>query len=207
MNKLGIQIILGLILMLSMSCSSTNKTIWIAPYTQPCTAGVMKKDCMLVKWEENQQDWEYFYNEIEGFDYEANFLYEIEVLVEEVPNPPMDASSLKYSLEKLVSKQAQKKFSVEEIIEFLKAEDLILKPRGHSDEEIANTPSYQPKLVEETKYSYTIVSETYEPVTYEGDCANTNGCTPVRKRFIEVNAYTKEIIEKREDLELVPNYE
>lgn len=52
-------------------------------------------------------NWEFFYDSIEGFDtqYETGFIYQIEVEVTEIENPPQDASSLKYKLIKVISKE------------------------------------------------------------------------------------------------------
>jgi heat shock protein HslJ len=45
-----------------------------------------------------------FHDQIEGFDFEPGYEYELLVLVEPVENPPADASSLKYTLVEEVSK-------------------------------------------------------------------------------------------------------
>lgn len=51
-------------------------------------------------------NWELFYDPIEDFDtqYEVGFIYQIEVEVTEIENPPQDASSRKYKLIKVISK-------------------------------------------------------------------------------------------------------
>jgi len=50
-------------------------------------------------------NWFKFYDTIEGFDYEPGYIYDIKVTVEEVKNPPADASSLKYTLQEIKSTQ------------------------------------------------------------------------------------------------------
>lgn len=49
--------------------------------------------------------WTKFYNSIEGFNYEPGFIYDIEVMVEQIENPTADGSSLKYTLREIKSTQ------------------------------------------------------------------------------------------------------
>lgn len=81
-----------------------DRPLFIAAKTEPCSAGAMKKDCMKVKYSADNPEWELFYNNIEGFTYEPGNEYELIVNVEKVDNPPADASDLKYTLVKEVSK-------------------------------------------------------------------------------------------------------
>lgn len=96
-----------MVLMLS-SCNfftkSNVKTIYIGSSVQPCTAGTMETECLQIKWTKDQSVWENFYGQIEGFDFEKGFEYELIVNEEKLENSPADASSFKYSLVKTVSK-------------------------------------------------------------------------------------------------------
>jgi hypothetical protein len=85
------------------SSASTNKTLWIGAETRTCT-GVVEMQCMLYKENKNQTEWFNFYDNIEGFAYEKGYLYELEVKVEDIKNPPADASSKRYTLVRVVSK-------------------------------------------------------------------------------------------------------
>ncbi|MDD7887288.1 DUF4377 domain-containing protein [Flavivirga sp. 57AJ16] len=49
--------------------------------------------------------WTKFYNSIEGFNYQPGFIYDVRVIVEQVDNPPADGSSLKYTLQEIISAQ------------------------------------------------------------------------------------------------------
>ena len=51
-------------------------------------------------------DWNYFYDKIEGFDYEQGFVYNIRARKLNIENPPADASSTKYILVSVGSKEA-----------------------------------------------------------------------------------------------------
>ena len=69
-----------------------------------CT-GEAPQTCMMVK-NSPEEEYTYFYDQIEGFEYEEGYEYELTVQVTPVENPPADASSLKYSLVEIVSKTA-----------------------------------------------------------------------------------------------------
>ncbi len=77
-------------------------TMYVGPELAECT-GAGPQMCMLVKYEPSA-DYQYFYNQIEGFEFEPGYNYELQVLVTEVENPPADGSSLQYTLIEEVSK-------------------------------------------------------------------------------------------------------
>ncbi|MDR2951081.1 MAG: DUF4377 domain-containing protein [Prevotella sp.] len=92
------------------ACSSSQKntdsenveTLVIASQQGDCV-GVAPMECFLVK-KDGQTEWEFFYNNIEGFNYEPGNEYVIEVKTEKIETPAADQSSLKYTLVKEVSK-------------------------------------------------------------------------------------------------------
>ncbi|MGA8852734.1 MAG: DUF4377 domain-containing protein [Christiangramia sp.] len=49
--------------------------------------------------------WDYLYDQIAGFEYEAGYVYNLSVKKEAVENPPQDASSIKYTLQNVSSKE------------------------------------------------------------------------------------------------------
>lgn len=65
--------------------------------------GVAPMKCLLIK-HSAEGSWEFFYDNIEGFNYEPGYEYVIKVKTEEIENPAADQSSLKYILVKEVSK-------------------------------------------------------------------------------------------------------
>ena len=97
-----------LFLLLAVSCSSSlqqeSKTIYVAPQLRDCT-GVGPQKCMLIRETPNEA-WRNFYDQIEGFTYEKGYTYKLLVSVTGVDNPPADASSLKYTLQEILSKEA-----------------------------------------------------------------------------------------------------
>jgi LysM repeat protein len=77
-------------------------TVYVGPELIECV-GVAPQNCMQVKTSPDH-DYTLFYDQIEGFEFEPGYEYELLVLVEPVDNPPADASTLKYSLVEEVSK-------------------------------------------------------------------------------------------------------
>lgn len=66
--------------------------------------GVGPQTCMLVKYS-SREPWQYMYSEIEGFEYEPGYEYQLVVLRTERKNPPQDASRYCFSLKKILSKK------------------------------------------------------------------------------------------------------
>ncbi len=92
------------VLLVVASCKSSNSdaeasvTYWINSSKVPCE-GVAPMECLEVRQSESA-DWQLFYSEIEGFDYQPGYLYRIKVR-EEKRDPedvPADASSIRYIL-------------------------------------------------------------------------------------------------------------
>ncbi|MEM7112303.1 MAG: META domain-containing protein [Chloroflexota bacterium] len=79
-------------------------TMYVGAETADCV-GVAPQQCLLVKFDPNAS-WEFEYDGIEGFDYEAGFEYELRVQRIDVPNPPADGSSFYYQLVEVVNKTA-----------------------------------------------------------------------------------------------------
>jgi hypothetical protein len=97
----------GLIILLLVvtSCKSSNSenkasgiTYWINSSRVPCV-GVGPMECLEVRQSESA-DWQLFYSNIEGFNYEPGFLYRIKVREEkrDPENMPADVSSVRYIL-------------------------------------------------------------------------------------------------------------
>ncbi|MDL1914306.1 MAG: DUF4377 domain-containing protein [Bergeyella sp.] len=121
--KLALKTVLTLIVLsfLSYQCNSSKnskqaaassskegdmKTLIVASEVVDCS-GVGKMKCLQVK-ENIEDNWELFYTGIEGFNHEPGYEYVLEVKVDTLQNVPADASSLKYTLVKEVSKTKKK---------------------------------------------------------------------------------------------------
>ncbi len=84
--------------------SGNIKTIFVGSERVECV-GVAPQECYLVR-ESQDEEYRFFYDEIEGFTFEPGF--EFELLVEEitVEDPPADASSMRWVLVEEVSRTA-----------------------------------------------------------------------------------------------------
>ncbi len=116
-----IALLLGFLMLLT-SCAkdalpevSTNipdgTNLRINFYRVNCSAGVVETKCYLVQYDHllGGSDWEYFYNHIEGFDYQEGYVYNLKVRRDTIPNPGADQSSYRYHLVTLLSKEKVKR--------------------------------------------------------------------------------------------------
>ncbi len=87
----------------SASTSDTTKTLLVDSQLYDCV-GVAPMKCMKVK-ELPSGEWSLFYQNIEGFEYKAGTEYTLKVNVTDIPNPPADAPSVKYTLVEIVDKK------------------------------------------------------------------------------------------------------
>lgn len=83
--------------------AAREATLYVGPELVDCV-GVGPMKCMLVK-ENPEDEYQFFYSQIEGFTFEPGYTYELRVRIEPVANAPADASSLKYTLIEMVSKE------------------------------------------------------------------------------------------------------
>ena len=73
-----------------------EKIVYVDDQTVTCV-GLAMQQCLLVR--ESQEDaWEFWYDGIEGFEHQAGTSYVLRIVETEVPNPPQDASSIKWEL-------------------------------------------------------------------------------------------------------------
>lgn len=95
------QILLFTLITFLFSCSDEKQTVDMRINHHYNTGtGVGLYLTMMVQ-EDNEiggDNWYRFYDKIDGFNYVPGFIYDIEVRVDNVNNPPEDGSSLKYSL-------------------------------------------------------------------------------------------------------------
>ena len=90
-------------------------TYWVNSVRGDCT-GVAPMKCLLVQQGENidPSAWEHFYGTIEGFEFHMGYLYKIRVKEVQLAHEdiPADGSSLKYSLVKIISQEADLKLAL-----------------------------------------------------------------------------------------------
>jgi hypothetical protein len=98
-------LIMTSVLVLGCSKEKFEKATWtISSQLGVCTGIGQPFPCMQIK-EEGSTDWKNFGQSIEGFTYEAGVEYVVEVKIYNIENPPADASSKRYVLIRIISKQ------------------------------------------------------------------------------------------------------
>ncbi len=106
-------LLLNLTLLAATSCQKEPSTeianeteIWWINSAKVDCQGVGPMTCFQIKKDEQSENWELFYDEIEGFDYEPGNLYQIKVEIVKKAEPiPADASSLSYKLVEIMGKE------------------------------------------------------------------------------------------------------
>ncbi len=82
-----------------------NREIFIDHYKSECF-GLALSLCMRSRVN-SDDDWSLFYESIDGFDYEWGYVYKLRVNISNIENPPEDASSVKYTLVDMLSKELE----------------------------------------------------------------------------------------------------
>lgn len=83
--------------------TSEEKNIFVGPVLVDCE-GEGPQKCMLVR-DDPQAEYTLFYDQIEGFDYQEGYEYELKVQVDQVADPPPGASALKWTLISIENQQ------------------------------------------------------------------------------------------------------
>lgn len=112
---------LFILLIISLSCATgkiNNRIYWINSAKVPCS-GVDSMQCFNVQKGEtlNWENWQNFYSSIEGFDFEPGYLYKLIVNEKKLntENVPADASSIKYTLVKILEKKVDRRFKLNDV--------------------------------------------------------------------------------------------
>ena len=75
----------------------------VAPGLVPCVGEIVGR-CIQVRTP-GEEDWQIFYDPIDGFQHEEGVQYTLEVGRREVPNPPADGSSYAYRLIRILAQE------------------------------------------------------------------------------------------------------
>ena len=79
-----------------------TKIITIGPYTETCY-GFIEQQCYL-EFNEERQRWEFFYEDIRGFDFEPGYIYKLKVRLEDRGTEIQDVGRYAYHLVEVISK-------------------------------------------------------------------------------------------------------
>ncbi|MFV0376058.1 MAG: META domain-containing protein [Mangrovibacterium sp.] len=96
-----------LLLLVSANAKGGDIILWVNSFQVNCV-GVGPMKCLLVQKGDTlvPQQWQNFYSKIEGFNYEPGYIYKLRVREENLVDVPADASSIKYTLVEMLSKEA-----------------------------------------------------------------------------------------------------
>lgn len=75
-------------------------TLWVAAEKRECMA-VGPTECMQIRLDPDE-DWQLFYGEIVGFDYQPGQVYQVEVSEVMIPDPPADAPDRQWVLRQVI---------------------------------------------------------------------------------------------------------
>jgi hypothetical protein len=78
--------------------------ITLGPYTGRCHDAHFERDC-LMEYNEDSGRWEFFYESIQGFDFEPGFIYILQVRLEDRGPYIQDVGRYAYHLVKIIAKQ------------------------------------------------------------------------------------------------------
>ncbi|MEJ2315995.1 MAG: DUF4377 domain-containing protein [Gammaproteobacteria bacterium] len=109
-------IILLLLLASSVQAMAAESTLWVNSFTVECE-GVAPMTCLQVQEGDSPEPgkWENFYSNIEGFTYEAGYLYRLRIRKETLEDVPADASSIRYVLVQLLEKTRDPTITINDI--------------------------------------------------------------------------------------------
>ena len=80
------------------------ETLIIGPYKVDCV-GAFEQQCYL-EFNEDSQQWEFFYESIQGFDFEPGFIYTLKVRLEDRGTEIQDVGRYAYHLVEVLDKEA-----------------------------------------------------------------------------------------------------
>ena len=78
--------------------------ITLGSYTGRCHDAHFERDC-LMEYNEDSDRWEFFYESIQGFDFEPGFIYTLEVRLEDRGTEIQDVGRYAYHLVKIIEKK------------------------------------------------------------------------------------------------------
>jgi len=81
-----------------------TKLVYVASQRVPCSAGAGRAMCYQVR-DNPSQPWQLWYGEIVGFDFQPGVEYRLRVVEVRDPNPPADASALRWVLDLVVEQR------------------------------------------------------------------------------------------------------
>lgn len=109
-------VLLLLVLISPGQAMNNESTLRVNSFTVQCE-GVGPMTCLQVQEGDSPEPgkWDNFYSSIEGFTYEAGYLYRLRIRKETLENVPADASSIRYVLVEVLEKTRDPKININDI--------------------------------------------------------------------------------------------
>ena len=95
--------LLSLSLTIGCDWGEHTEILTIGPYRTTCF-GPFEQECYL-EYNEEEQKWHFFYESIQGFDFEPGYIYRLKVRLEERPEGIQDVGKYEYHLIEVLSKE------------------------------------------------------------------------------------------------------
>ena len=109
------------------SDSTIVKTVYVGPVLVECE-GEGAQQCMQVK--ENPEDkYQLYYDQIEDFEYQEGYNYELSIQEDTVENPPAGGSSIKWTLIEVVDKTSSMEGNTWSLISYSNNQGELVKPQ------------------------------------------------------------------------------
>lgn len=129
-------LVLFLLVLISPGQAMNNEsTLRVNSFTVQCE-GVAPMTCLQVQEGDSLEPgkWENFYSSIEGFTYEAGYLYRLRIRKETLENVPADASSIRYVLVEVLEKTRDQKININDIwaVTAIQGEPIAMHKEGQS---------------------------------------------------------------------------
>ncbi|MDN3666405.1 DUF4377 domain-containing protein [Algibacter miyuki] len=190
------------------SCSaSKTTTLWVNSIKSDCTGGNGSRTCMQVYKGENLNDakWLNFYAPIEGFKFETGYLQKLKVKETSLDKKdrPADASSITYSLIKVLEKKQDPALGLHDIW-------AVTNINGKAITATANTPTLEINLTKMKVYgtdgcnNYTgdITKLKSNQITFDKLASTQKLCLDMQIPDSFNNALSNTVSYKRENLTL-----
>ncbi|ALM85852.1 META and DUF4377 domain-containing protein [Bordetella sp. N] len=84
--------------------NGATKLVYVNSQRVPCDAGVLRTTCYQVRDSDNQP-WQYWYGDINGFQYQPGSIYRLRVHETPVLNPPPDMPAVQWTLESVIEQR------------------------------------------------------------------------------------------------------
>ncbi len=169
---------------------TSEKRVFVGPTKVDCE-GEGPQTCNLIK-EDPYDEWSLWYDEIEGFDFEPGYEYELIVVENQVENPPVGGSSISWSLVEIVAKKPATDDAVSETPGESETTESESDVQDEGSEEAPAVAEFVPIVVEEMGVT-TVAPANWPKI--EGDPLLKDAWGPGQYRFVAFHSVPGEDVQ------------